>query len=648
MTDLHIPVHTAIPAPLPLASVAIDDPFWSPRIEVVREKTIPFEYHQFDTLGHLRALKHQPAEKDPRPHIFWESDVAKWIEAASFSLATHPDPELDARLDGVIDLLAGAQLPDGYLNTFFTVVEPENRFTDLRDAHELYCAGHLIEAAVAHFEATGKRTLLAVMVRYADYIGTVFGRGPGQIRGYDGHEEIELALVKLARVTGEQRYLDLASFFIEERGQEPYFFDLEAAKRGTPGWFASHFPGNDHPGRTREYLQAHAPVREQPEAVGHSVRAMYLYAAMADLAREQEDDSLLEACRRLWRHLTTRRMYVTGGIGSSADNEGFTTDFDLPEERAYAETCAAIGLVMWAERMLRVDRDRTYGDIMELALYNGVLAGLSHDGTTFFYDNPLASRGGIERHEWFDVACCPPNLARLLSSLGSYAFHVTPVELTVHLFISGTLRIPMGDEIDAREAVVKLTSNYPWDGTVTMAVEQAPSVPFALSFRVPAWSREPVVRVVGSAGSVTDVSTEIGADGYVSVLRQWTDGDTLTFELDVSARRMWADPQLDSSTQRVVIARGPLVYAIEEADNGSGLSELRLPRDAELSEIRLDALPDVVGVRATGVRMEHPGEGLYRSEAPVAHPAEVTMVPYFSWANRGPGEMLVWQREDQG
>ncbi|MGH2346025.1 MAG: glycoside hydrolase family 127 protein, partial [Chloroflexota bacterium] len=373
--------------PVKIADVAIDDAFWLPRLRINRERTIPFEYAQCKDTGRIDALRlrWKPGDQ-PVPHPFWDSDVAKWIEAASYSLAVHPDPALDARVDDTIALLASAQQPDGYLNTYFTVVKPGERWTDLRDAHELYCAGHLIEAGVAHFESTGKRSLLEVVSRYADHIDCIFGREPGRKRGYCGHEEIELALVKLYRATHEQRYLRLAQYFVDERGREPFYFDREAAERGTPGYFERHQSGGAL--RTsREYNQAHQPVRDQKEVVGHSVRAMYLYSAMADLAGETGDAGLLDACRRLWDHLNGTRLYLTGGIGSAAQNEGFTADYDLPNRTAYAETCAAIGLVFWAHRMVQVEADGRYIDRLEQALYNGVLSGVSLDGTRFFYEN---------------------------------------------------------------------------------------------------------------------------------------------------------------------------------------------------------------------------------------------------------------------
>jgi DUF1680 family protein len=353
---------------LPLNNVTIDGGFWGPRLEINRQRTLPIEYKQCKDTGRIDAfrLDWKPGA-GPAPHIFWDSDVAKWIEAASYALNSHPDAALEGVVDETIALIASAQQADGYLNTHFTVVEPGKRWTNLRDRHELYCAGHLIEAGVAHFQATGKRALLDVVCRYADHIAAVFGPGPAQKRGYPGHEEIELALVKLYRATGERRYLDLSLYFINERGSQPHYYDLEALERGEePGKFRF---------KTYAYMQAHLPVREQRQVVGHAVRAMYLYAAMADLAAETGDESLLQACEVLWEDLCLRKMYLTGGIGPSTDNEGFTGAYDLPNETAYAETCASIGLVFWAQRMLQSGCESRYADVMEGALYNGVLIG---------------------------------------------------------------------------------------------------------------------------------------------------------------------------------------------------------------------------------------------------------------------------------
>ncbi|WP_370657437.1 glycoside hydrolase family 127 protein [Deinococcus sp. KNUC1210] len=382
---------------LPLSDVKIQDAFWSPRLQVNREQGIGLQYGHLKDVGALDALDFSrpvpplpiplSAHNHVTPVMWWDSDVAKWIEAASYSLETHPDPQLEALVDDAVARLAAAQQPDGYLNSYFTARAPELRFTNERDWHELYCAGHLIEAAVAHVQATGKRTLLEVVERYVKLISQVYGPNPGQKRGYPGHEEIELALMKLYRVTADPDHLALAEYFVNERGQQPSFFDQEARARGDDP--ASYAFG------TNEYAQAHRPVREQREVVGHAVRAMYLYAGMADLAAVADDASLRAACEGLWQDLVTKRLYITGGLGPSKDNEGFTFDYDLPNDTAYAETCAAIALVFWAQRMLALTGDGRYADEMERSLYNNVLAGVSLDGRRYFYEQ----RAGIARRQ---------------------------------------------------------------------------------------------------------------------------------------------------------------------------------------------------------------------------------------------------------
>lgn len=627
--------------PVALADVTVEGGFWAHALRINRERTIPFQYEQLEQTGRIDALRldWQPGQ-EPVPHIFWDSDVAKWIEGASYSLATHPDTALDAQVDAVIALLTAAQQPDGYLNTYFTAVKPDERWTDLRDAHELYCAGHLIEAGVAHYQATGKRTLLDVVRRYADYIDTVFGRGPGQKRGYCGHEEIELALVKLYRTTGEDRYLRLAQYFIDERGQEPYYFDLEAQQRGTPGFFEAHIAGGPPLRASREYNQSHRPVREQTEVVGHAVRAMYLYCAMADLAGETGDASLLAACKRLWQHLTTTRLYLTGGIGSAAQNEGFTGDYDLPNETAYAETCAAIGLVFWAHRLAQLERDARYVDVLERALYNGVISGVSLDGTRFFYDNPLASNGATHRQEWFGCACCPPNLARLLASLGQYVYSSNDTDVAVHLYIQGSVRLSVGD----RSVTLRQQTDYPWGGAVALTVEAERPTRFGLNLRLPGWCRKATLRVNDEP---IDLQGALSG-GYIRVEREWSDGDRMRLDLAMPVERVYAHPRVAADAGRVALQRGPLVYCLEETDNRVPLQEVRLPREAGLAaRFERDLLGGVSVVAGEGLAVDAADwdRDLYRTAPPESSARPLTAVPYYAWDNREPGQMRVWVQE---
>lgn len=616
-------------------AVSIDDPFWTPHLRVNREVTIPRIYEISQETGRIDNfhLNWKPG-MEPKPHIFWDSDVAKWIEAASYSLGTHPDGELEAKVDEVISLIVAAQQPDGYLNTYFTAVESEKRWTNLRDWHELYCAGHLIEAAVAHFQATGKRVLLDAMCRYADYIDTVFGSEPGKKRGYPGHEEIELALVKLYRVTGEKRYLYLSKYFVDERGRQPHYFDIEARLRGeNPAAFQQ---------KTYEYNQSHLPVREQSEVLGHAVRAMYLYSAMADLARELPDQSLFDADQRLWHHLCTTRLYITGGLGSSRHNEGFTADYDLLNETAYAETCAAIGFVFWNHRMLQLDCNARYADMLERALYNSVLSGVSLDGDTFFYENPLASLGRHHREKWFRVACCPPNIARLFASLGQYIYAVNDTDIAVHLYMQNTAQMTVGGQ----NVTVRQETSYPWHGTITLQLRLDQPARLGLRLRIPGWCQHARLLLNGEAFDIADHLEE----GYVRVERVWQSGDRVELELAMPVERMYAHPAVRQDAGCVVLQRGPLVYCLEEADNNVPLHRIVVPGATEMTDhFEPDMLDGVTVIRGDALVDDDTGWAgkLYRSWPTSLQPYAITAIPYYAWDNRQPGEMRVWLREER-
>ncbi len=634
--------------PVPFTHVVLTDSFWAPRQTINREVTIPVAYRQSKETGRIDAWKltWKPGDPNP-PHIFWDSDVAKWLEAVGYSLATHPDPALEALADAIIDDIAAAQQPDGYLNIHFTVVEPDKRWTNLRDWHELYCAGHLIEAAVAYYNGTGKRKLLDVLCRYADHIARTFGPGEGQKRGYPGHEEIELALVKLYRVTGERRYLDLARFFIDERGRQPHYFDLEAQARGedpAKRWYPDH-----------SYNQSHRPVREQTTAEGHAVRAMYLFSGMADVAAETGDRSLLQACRTLWENVTHKRMYITGGIGSSAHGERFTCDYDLPNEIAYAETCAAIGLVLWAHRMVQLEADARYADVLERALYNGVLSGVSLDGTRFFYGNPLevnpekfACRPDLlhqpalspRRQAWFGCACCPPNVLRTLASLGQYVYSQSDNKAYVHLYIQGEGTLT----VDGQKVTLVQKTRYPWEGHVQVTVQPSHAATFTLALRLPGWCRKATLSINGEPLE-TDMLCQ---QGYLSLSRLWQPGDVVTLDMAMPVERIYAHPAVRDDVGRVALQRGPLVYCLEQVDNGPNLPALALPRQASLTaHDEPSLLGGVVVIDGEGTRLSTegwPGQ-LYRPAPPQIEHVPIRAIPYYAWGNRAPGEMLVWIRE---
>jgi DUF1680 family protein len=613
--------------PVPFTQVHVEDDFWSPRLEANREGSIPAVYQQLKQTGRIDAfrLDWKPGA-EPVPHVFWDSDVAKWLEGACYEVMRQPDPALTALIDEVASLIASAQQPDGYLNVHFTVVEPEKRWTNLRDWHELYCAGHLMEAAVAHHQATGSSVLLDALRRYADYIGSVFGPEPGKRRGYPGHEEIELALVKLYRLTGEERYLRLGGYFVEERGRQPHYFTAEAAARGETG----------PPWASYDYYQAHVSPREQTEAVGHAVRATYLYCAMADLAAESGDRGLLAACERLWESAAQRKMYITGGIGSERHGERFSGDYDLPNLTAYAETCAAIGLVFFSHRMLQFAGDGRYADVLERALYNGMLSGVSLDGARFFYENPLESRGAHHRQEWYDCACCPSNVVRAIASLGRYAYSTALDGLFVHLYLGSRAEVTLPSGLPV---TIRQETRYPWEEGVQLTVTPAEAAEFALRLRIPSWCRGWSLTVNGTA--VVPPVTR----GYAGVTRTWQTGDVVTLDLAMPVERVQAHPSVTQDVGRVALQRGPLVYCLEGVDHDESVRSLLLPRRAPLSA-RFDPslLGGVVVIEGeTAAPPRRPWKSkLYAPSAARRRRVPLFAIPYYTWDNREPGEMVVW------
>ena len=625
--------------PVPFTQVTFEDEFWTPRLEVNRTVTIPHIYRQLEATGRISAfdLNFQRSVPSPVVLIFGDSDPAKWLEAASYSLATHPDPALEAWVDSVADKIIHAQQPDGYLNTHFIVTQPEMRWQNLRDWHELYCAGHLIEAAVAHYQATGQRKLLDALCRYADHIDAMFGREPGKKRGYCGHPEIELALVKLYRATQNPRYLKLATYFVDERGQQPHYFDLEARARGEdPAQFWA---------KSYEYCQAQVPIREQTQVVGHAVRAMYLLSAVADLAHENEDSTLFETGERLWHHLVTRRIYLTGGIGAAHQNEGFTQDYDLPDETAYAETCATIGLMLWNQRLLQFSGESKYADVFERALYNGFLSGVSLDGARFFYENPLASGGYHHRQGWFECPCCPGNLARTLASLGGYFYSTGANDIWVHHYAQGTAKM----QVNGREVSLRQVTKYPWDGEVKLEAGITSSQRFALHLRVPAWCEQWNIAVNDEQLSAnSEFSME---NGYIHLTREWHPGDVVNYKMEMPIRAIWAHPAVRDLQGRVALERGPLVYCLEGVDHqGAMLDRIAIdPRSVsnEFQVVRNENLLGGVSVlRGKGTVVDESGweNTLYRSKQPSSKSIDLTAIPYYAWDNRAAGQMRIWLR----
>lgn len=625
--------------PVRFVDVRLEGDFWKERLDTVLKTTILSQHKKLGEYGILESLKlpkPPPPLRFPRHangftvQVFWDSDVGKWIEAASYALSHRRDADIESKIEAIVDDFERAQAPDGYLNCWYLGREPEKRFSNLRDNHEFYNAGHLLEGAIAYFETTGRRRWLDIMERYIDHIRSVFGPEADKRQGYDGHQEIEIALIKLYHLTGERKHLDFATYLINERGKQPHYFDLEREERERKGWETQRYVQGSY-----EYSQSHKPVREQTKVVGHAVRAMYMYTAMADLAAELGDAALKSACETLWNDVMITKMYVTAGLGPSAHNEGFTFDYDLPNQTAYAETCASVALIFWAQRMLHLDLDGKYADVLELALYNGALSGLSRDGTHYFYANPLESNGSAERWEWHTCPCCTMNVSRLVASVGGYFLSTAPDGIAFHLYggISAK-RDVAGTSVDIREM-----SNYPWSGDISISINPASPAAFDVKLRVPGWSRTHTIMVNGKPVTAEPVN------GYVTINRTWSKGDNITLDLPMPAERLYANPGVIMDVGRVALKRGPLVYCIEEADNpGGAVQRLKLPRDAELkSTTRADLFGGAVTLTAPAKAIDTGDwRDLYRTAPPKEGEATLTALPYYLWANRGRGSMVVW------
>ena len=585
--------------PVDFPRVSIDDPFWNPRLQKHREATIPVCIAQIaDSTARLRnfdeaarLLKgNAPANPEDAPrhrgYFFDDSDVYKALEGFAYTLQLHPDPELEALCDDWIARFAAAQEPDGYINTYFTLKHPEDRWTDM-DRHEMYCAGHLTEAAVAYYRATGKRQLLDVACRMVDHMMSVFG--PEGRHWVPGHEEIELALVKLYRVTGEKKYLEFSRWLLEQRG---HGFGSKDTRTGVP-WNA-------------QYYQDLYPVAELKDVTGHAVRAMYLFSGMADVQALLPDSGYDAALDSLWDDVVLRNMYITGGIGSTRKGEAFTHDYDLPNAEAYCETCASIGMVFWNWRMNCLRGDSKYADVVERALYNGLLAGISLGGDLFFYVNPLESAGTHHRRRWYGCACCPSNVCRFIPSLGGYIYGEKPGALFVNLYIGSTL---------SRKGRPLLTQSgsYPWNGSIRFEFLRACGDDLRL--RIPGWCGSYSLAVNG-----VEVQPEL-ENGYAVLPGRWKKGDNVELTLDMPVRLDAADPRVAADEGRRAVCRGPLVYCAEEVDNPAydalAVSEDNIPAPMLLED----------GPLAGFIALDN---GQFR------------WVPYFTWDNRAPGRMKVW------
>jgi len=610
------------------AKVNITDNFWKPKIDKVAVVTIPVCIDQTEVkTARIRNFE-KVARKKGEKHegIFYDdSDVYKALEAIAYSLKTHPNPALEAKADEWIDKIAAAQQPDGYLNTMYTLNEPQNRYTDM-SMHEDYNCGHMIEAAVAYFNVTGKRKFLEVAIKWANHFDALFG--PTKKHWVTGHEELELALMKLYKVTADEKYVKLANWLLDERGHG----------------YAKGYTWTDW--KDTAYAQDVKPVKEQTEITGHAVRAMYLYTGAADVAEQTGDAAYMKAMKTVWEDVVFRNMYITGGIGSSGGNEGFSIDYDLPNENAYCETCASVGMVFWNQRMNALTGDSKYMDVLEKTLYNGALDGLSLDGDRFFYGNPLASNGRHSRREWFGTACCPANIARLIASLGNYIYAGSNDGIWVNLFVGSNTIIP----VQKVNIALNMETNYPWDGAVKISVNPDKKVTYALHLRIPGYVNgiavpgglynftntsvtTPVIKVNGVAITYTQ------EQGYAIINREWKKGDVVEMAIPMDIKKVITRDEVKQDNDRMALQRGPLIYCFEGADNNGKAWNMVLPANADFSTTNftiknepvlalVSNLP-VVSINADGTSIN-------------TSPQQVKAIPYYTWCNRGSNPMQVW------
>lgn len=649
-------------------NISIYDKFWKNYRDIVRNEMIPYQWKVLndeidiviererndDTIPNQKShaienFKIAAGIKEGRHYgwVFQDSDVYKWLEAVAYSLNEHMDAGWKALADRVVELISRAQEEDGYLCTYFTIEEPERKLKRLSESHELYCAGHFMEAAVAYHEATGNKTVLETACRLADYIVEHFGEETGKIHGYDGHEEIEIGLARLYRVTGKQEYLELSKYFLMIRGTDTDFFKRQNEKdAGVPLIYGlDKFPNS--------YLQNHKPLLEQESAEGHAVRLVYLCTAMADVAALTKDEELLRVCKTIWRNIVDKRMYITGGIGSTVIGESFTLDYDLPNDTMYCETCASVGLIFFARRLLENEWNGEYGDVMERALYNTALAGMALDGKHFFYVNPLEvvpengkkdptkSHVKSVRPQWLGCACCPPNLARLLASLEQYIYVQKDDAILANLFMN----CEGAFEIDGTDIRIEQKTEYPWEGRIQFHVMCQEEKEFTLAIRLPGWAE-------GYQLCVNGETYQPEYEQGILYIRKSFDKDMIELTLDMQVEMWDAHTSVRADVGKVAVSRGPIVYCMEGVDNGAKLHLLSIKPDAKSSyEFKEDILGGVGIVRLEGYARTAQSEQqscLYQKHKKHAElmERELILIPYYAWANRGENEMQVWIRQE--
>ena len=612
--------------------VTIRDAFWSAMLDQVADTVLPYQW---------KALSDEIEGAEPSHSVenfliaaglkegkfygarFQDSDAAKWIEACSHMMRHRAVPALEEKIDALVDVFAKVQTEDGYFDTYYQVAEPDKKWSNLAHGHELYCAGHMIEAAVAYYEATGKDKFLNIMRRNADYLCRRFGEGEGQYYQFPGHPEIELALYKLYRVTGETRYFDLMKFFLFARGKSDFMLHEK------------EFP-RDNRYFQLDYHLAHKPILEQEEAVGHAVRAVYLYAGLADYAAETRDPAAIARLEALFEDVTARKMYLTGAVGSMAEGERFSLAYDLPNDRAYAETCASIGMIFWANRMLHICPDSKYADVIERELYNGMLSGISEDGMHFFYVNPLQVIPAVaetrrdmdhvrtERVQWFGCACCPPNVARMIASLDQVVASEQEGRTYVHQYIGG--------EVSLRDGLrLVIAGGFPWSGKVSARIEGEGGAA-DLAFRIPDWCRSYTVTRGGKAVAPPLRRGYACLDGVRC-------GEEIGIDFAMRCEYVFANEKVSEDAGKVALRRGPVIYCVEEADNGCDLANLYLPADGPIAE---SVQQGGQALRVRGYRLRQADPALYTAARPELRETDIRFVPYYRWGNRGKGEMRVW------
>ena len=634
----------------PLKNVKVNDSFWSKYEDIAKNVMIPYQWEALNDRvpdtepSHaIKNFKIAAGEMEGEFHgfVFQDSDVAKWIEAVSYSLTIEKNEELEKTVDDVIDLIGRAQREDGYLDTYYLLKEKGKEFTNFLDCHEMYVAGHMAEAAVAYYEATGKRKLLDIICRFIDLIESRVGKEEGKLHGYPGHPELELALVRVYKATGEKKYLDFCEYLVNERGQEPNFFQQELEKRD----FINMWGGKDKKADT-VYCQAHKPLREQKEAAGHSVRAGYLYTGAAHLAAEIDDKELFDACEILWDNATKKQMYVTGGFGAQVHGEAFSFDYQLPNDLSYTETCAAISFAFFAQKMLMCDVNSKYSDVLERILYNGSISGMALDGKHFFYTNPLETwdeqnkrvpafrHNKIKRPGWFGCACCPPNLARMITSLGNYIYSSDENTIYTHLYIGSDAKVKVGE----KTVTIKQVSQMPWEGKSEFVLSEGN---YTFAVRIPSWADNFELKVNGDKAEYTVKK------GYAYVTRAWAEGDKVTALMPLEVKLVEANPLVRADAGKVALSRGPVVYCLESKDNGERLSSIKINPEATFRCEKDDELFEgAVSVYVKGLKKKAWETGdLYKAFTKSFEEIEIKAIPYAFWGNRDDNrEMAVWVR----